>query len=540
MARNDPDDVPELRELHAARTEIATLRAQLREEAERRDASFTRNRAVKLIIDPKGGGIVDANPAAATFYGYSVEQLRRMNIADINMLPAELVHREMGRASLDHQQFEFRHRLASGEVRDVEVLTGPYPMDGREMLFSIIHDITERTRLAEQLLQAQKMEALGRLAGGVAHDFNNLLTAVLCFSDVALTRLELDSPARSSVEEIRKAGDRAATLTRQLLAFSRKQIMHPSLLDSNQVVREMATLLRPIVGDRVQLELDLASELGAVIADRGQIEQVLLNLVLNARDAMPEGGRLTVATGEHEVPAILDASMARLGIDSGTYVQIRVTDTGVGIPLEVMPRIFEPFYSTKHRGAGIGLGLATAYGIVRQSGGAIAVETAEGQGSTFRVLLPRVERGAHVPVQKISRARTAGGSETILLVEDDVAIRHVTTRILAAHGYCVLAAADGEDALETAARHEGGIDLLLTDVVMPRMSGRELVDAMLERRPGLKVLYMSGYVDTPMVERDLRDAGAAFLPKPFTLDALAEKVRAVLDARPTAGSGETG
>ena len=389
-------------------------------------------------------------------------------------------------------------------------------------------DITERKQLEEQFHQAQKMEAVGRLAGGVAHDFNNLLTAILGSADLVLDSLTPGVPAREELEEIRKAALRAADLTRQLLAFSRQQVIAPTALNPNEVVANMDKLLRRLLGEDVELRTRLTPDLVTVKADPSQLEQVVLNLAVNARDAMPNGGKLTIETQNVE----LDAAYVRghISAQPGPYAMIAVSDTGVGMDAATQARIFEPFFTTKEIGKGTGLGLATVYGIVKQSGGWIWVYSEPGQGTTFKIYLPRVTEA--VPPAAVTPAPPASvrGSETILLVEDDEMIRNLVQKVLQANGYRVLVAANGRDAERVAGQHEGPIHLLMTDVVMPGMNGREVAERLAAARAGVRVLYLSGYTDDAIVHHGVLEPGVAFLQKPFTPAVLGRRVREVLDS----------
>ncbi|HLH25008.1 MAG TPA: response regulator [Chloroflexota bacterium] len=382
-------------------------------------------------------------------------------------------------------------------------------------------------REQEQVRRAQRLEALGRLAGGVAHDFNNLLAVITGFSELVLQRLGSTDPPRSYLEEITKAGERATALTRQLLAFSRRQLLEAEVLDLNSVVADAEPLLRRVIGDAVELRTHLSPGLWPVKADRGQLDQVLLNLAVNARDAMPQGGCLTFETANVD----LDARYARTHapLHPGQYVQLTATDTGIGMTPEVQAQIFEPFFTTKRPGKGTGLGLATVYGIVKQSGGYIWVYSEPGHGTTFKIYLPR-----EVATALADRAPSAppyaapGGTETVLVVEDNPQIGSLVRGALAASGYTVLAARHGEDALRLAVQHTGPLHLLLTDAVLPGLHGRELARRLATHHPGLKVLFMSGYTDQVVVEQGLIEPGAPFLQKPFSPDALRRKVREVL------------
>jgi PAS domain S-box-containing protein len=443
----------------------------------------------------------------------------------------ELVRAAAQDALAGEQPYEIDHRIVrpDGTVRWVheqaDVVRGE---NGRPAaLIGTVQDITDRKSLEEQLLQAQKMDAMGRLAGGVAHDFNNLLTAILGYADIVLRRLEADHPLRRKAEEIKKAGERAAALTRQLLVFSRKQVMQTRVVSLNDVVTELERMLRRIIGEDVQLATALASDLGRIRADPAQLEQILLNLAVNARDAMPSGGLLVLETANAE----LDAAYARehVGVVPGSYVMLVVSDTGVGMSEETRRHIFEPFFTTKERGKGTGLGLATVYGIVQQSGGHVIVESEAGQGATFRIFLPRVKSAGPIPL--FQEGGSPAGSETILLVEDEPLVRSMTREILEISGYRVLEADGGEAALRLCDDFAGNIDLMLTDVVMPKMSGRELADRVSSSRPGMRVLYASGYTDEVIAHHGVLEPGTEFIHKPFTPETLSLKVRQVLDRR---------
>ena len=394
---------------------------------------------------------------------------------------------------------------------------------------AIKRDVTQEVRLKEQLLQAQKMESVGRLAGGIAHDFNNLLTVILGYAELAAGRLKPEDPSRLELSEIDKAAQRAADLTRQLLAFSRKQVLELRVIDLNRVVSHTHKMLRRLIGEDIDLVMSLKERLGSVKADTGQIEQVLLNLVVNSRDAMPKGGKLTIETSEVE----LDESYSTFHFDvpPGRYVVLAVSDTGTGMDAETLSHVFEPFFTTKEAGKGTGLGLSTVYGVVKQSGGHVTVYSEPGVGTTFKIYLPRVEDAPEMNRGSSAHAALAGGTETVLVVEDDEAIRRLTCRALEAQGYTVLSAAGAREAIRLCEEHAGEIHLMLTDVVMPGMSGRELARSAAALRPLVKVLFMSGYTDNVIVHHGVLDAGTAFLQKPFTPRSLAQKVREVLDTR---------
>jgi PAS domain S-box-containing protein len=397
----------------------------------------------------------------------------------------------------------------------------------------VLRDLTAVRALEAQLRHAQKMEAVGRLAGGVAHDFNNLLTVITGRSQLLLLKLQPDSPLRRDVELVEETAHRASALTRQLLAFSRKQLVQPRVVDLNEVVRGMETMLSRLIGEDITLATHLDPTAGCVRADPAQLEQMIVNLAVNARDAMPLGGRLTLETSFVR----LDDGFARhnLGLRPGPHVRLVVRDTGVGMDSLIKTHLFEPFFTTKGPGKGTGLGLATVYGIVTQSGGAIRVDSEPGQGATFTIDFPRVDAPADLRDPGITAA-APHGSETVLLVEDEPAVRGLARDILHQQGYTVLEAADGDEALRVGREHGGPIHLLVTDVVMPQMGGRELSDRLKAGRREIKVLYVSGYTDDAILHQGVSETGTAFLPKPFSASALAHKVREVLDAAPASGA----
>jgi two-component system cell cycle sensor histidine kinase/response regulator CckA len=431
---------------------------------------------------------------------------------------------------------EFRARRRDGSPVDLSVSMAAL-RDGRGSIcgaMAVVADITARklaedqkALLEEQLRQSQKMEAIGKLAGGIAHDFNNLLTAVSGYAELLQGKFEATDPNRVYADEILRSSGRAAALTRQLLAFSRRQVLQPRVLDLNSVVRGVDGLLRRLIGEDVELRTALDPAIGSVKADQGQVEQIIMNLAVNARDAMAEGGALTIETRGITLDDLYRQvhNRARLG----PHVILAVSDTGCGMSAETQSHLFEPFFTTKEQGKGTGLGLATVYGIVKQSGGDIWVYSEVGKGSTFKIYLPCTEGAPEAPRRETTRLRPKRGIETVLLAEDAEALRRLLREILVQNGYTVLLAANGEEALRLSRQHAGPIHLLVTDMVMPQMSGRELAARLSPQRPETKVLYMSGYTEEAIATHGVFDSGAAFLEKPFSPDALARKIREVLD-----------
>ena len=504
-----------------------------------------------LILDADTGQIDDVNPFLMELLGYSYEDLLGKHVWEIGPFKNIAASKEAF-VKLQMEKFvrydDLPLKARDGRTIDVEFVSNVYRVDNQSVIQCNIRDITERKRAAaeqksleEQLRGAQKMEAIGSLAGGVAHDFNNLLSVILGYMELALNSVREGDPLRDDLMEVRRAGERAAVLTRQLLAFSRKQVLQPVPLSLNQVAAGLEKMLRRILGEDIDLVQELAPDLGLTLADTGQIEQVLMNLVVNARDAMPEGGKLTIETGNVELGA--EYGKRHGEVAPGPYVMVAVTDSGCGMDLQTKAKLFEPFFTTKEAGKGTGLGLSTVYGIVKQSGGTIWVYSEIGKGTTFKIYLPRDYSTAKTTATNLPAvAGRRTGGETILVVEDEEALRRVTQRMLERAGYKVLTAASGDEALVTVAQHKGDIHLLLTDVVMPRMNGKVLAQALLKMRPTAKVLYVSGYADNAIIRHGVLDIGTHFLAKPFTAADLTRKVGEELDGivtNPSVWHGQT-
>ena len=490
-----------------------------------------------VVYDATQKRFVDANANAERLFGCGREELLASGPPRYyaseqpdGLPPAESMEKMIERA-LAGETLLFERAVHNAEGKDLlcEVRLARLPFTDRNLIRGSFIDITERKKLEERLRQSQKMESVGRLAGGIAHDFNNLLTVITGYSELMLSQLEERSPLVKEVEEIKRAGERASSLTQQLLAFSRRQVLQPRVIDLNEVVARVEKMLRRLIGEDVELRTVPCGELWSVKADPGQIEQVLVNLVVNARDAMPGGGVLTIETGNVSLDE--GYSLGHLPAQSGHYVMLAVSDTGVGMDERTKSQVFEPFFTTKESGKGTGLGLSTVYGIVKQSGGYIWVYSEPGKGSTFKVYIPRTEERAEDPRKAVPPVEDLRGEKTVLVVEDEGSILKLSAAVLGGYGYAVLAARGGEDALRIAGKHEGEISLLLTDVVMPGMGGRELYERILQRRPKIKVLYMSGYTDNAIVRRGVLDPGTPFLQKPFSPISLARKVKEVLETR---------
>ena len=488
-------------------------------------------RDVIFALSP-GGEVTSLNPAFEEMTGFPpAEWVGRPFEAFVHPDDVPLALDLFGRVLQGEPRptIQFRILTRAGTYRVAEFSATAQLRDGRLTgILGIGRDVTERLGLEQQLRQAQKMEAVGRLAGGIAHDFNNILTAITGHADLLLEDLGHHDPRRADVDEIRRSAERAAGLTRQLLAFSRQQVLQPKVVDLNALVLDMDKLLRRLIGEDVELATVLDPTLGRVTADPGQLEQVIVNLAVNARDAMPQGGKLTLETRNIDLDSsyTLEHSLVK----PGPYVQLTVSDSGIGMDEETQAHAFEPFFTTKPRGQGTGLGLAMVYGTVKQSGGFIWVYSEPGRGATFKIYLPRVD-AVHAPAPVAEAAVVLDGSETVLVAEDEDAVRQIIERALQARGYRVMVARNGSEALALAGRHAGQIDLLVTDVVMPDMNGRVLSQRLMDVRPAIKTLYLSGYTDDAILHHGVLQEGVAFLQKPFSLGALARKVRDVIEAR---------
>jgi len=528
-----------LRETLTVRDSLRLLTAQVTRKTEARYEALVRHGSDLVMVVDAQSIIRFASASVRRVLGREPEELLGMTFGNL-VVPDDRAgaERSLNDALLRSEgttTVQWRLLHASGQARSLEtIVTNLLNEPSVAGLVLNARDVTERDLLEEQLRQAQKMEAIGRLAGGVAHDFNNLLTTVLASSDLALTQVPAGHPARGDMEEIRHAAERAAALTGQLLAFSRKQVVEPRVLDLGKVVQDTVRMLERLVGERIRVVSLVAPDLGLVRADRAQLEQVLLNLAVNARDAMPGGGVLTIEAENVEFTSPRQTPFMEL--PAGRYVLLAVADTGHGMSEETLLRVFEPFFTTKDRGKGTGLGLASVYGIVRQSGGSITVESGEGEGARFVIYLPRAS-GTVVREEAPTHGATEAGSGTILLAEDEAALLSVATRILQNLGYTVIGAPSAEAALDIAGRHPGKIDLLLTDVIMPGESGPVLAARLTRQRPGLRVLFMSGYAGDELGVHGVLDRTVELLQKPFTAQELASRVQNALASPGTPAPG---
>ena len=478
------------------------------------------------------GRVLSWNGSATRIFEYAPDQVQDLALA--RLFTSDGLHQLHGnletvRRGESVSRYETRGLTKNGKIIEVAVTIVPIrtPNGALEAGAAIIRDISDQKQLEKELFLSQKMEAVGRLAAGVAHDFNNLLTVVTGYSSLLLSGLQEHDPTYTDIVEINKAGERAASLTRQLLAFSRKQVLQPQVLDLNKIVDDMDRMLRRMIGEDIALLVLLDPTVGCVKADSGQIEQVIMNLAVNARDAMRNGGKLIIET--HNVDLQETLTRRHLDIPPGRYVTLVVTDTGVGMDASTQARIFEPFFTTKAQGEGTGLGLSTAYGIVQQSGGTIMVYSELGHGTTFKIYLPRVEESAAPPSSPVT-IRYPRGSETILVVEDEEAVRTLVCSILQKQGYTVLRACNAAEALGMSKQHNSRIDLMISDVIMPQMGGSELAERMKLLRPEMQILFISGYSDNAIAHQGILKPNTAFVEKPFEPHVLAAKVRSILDA----------
>ncbi len=511
------------------RTEVA-LR-----ESEWRYRLITERATDTIFLLDHSGSFVYLSPSVQRTLGYA-------QVALIGATLFDYVHPQELEALADfwqqlrvqgQAQLTYRYQHADGSWRWLDTQGSIFAQDDETYAVLVGRDITERRRLEEQLMQSQKLEAIGKLAGGVAHDFNNLLVVIIGCAELAMLGLPADSPVHTDLEEILKASRRASGLTRQLLTFARRQVSEPQLLDLNSLILDLEKMLQRLIREDIHLQTRPASGLWPVWVDPGQIEQVIVNLVVNARDAMPDGGQVTIATENVQLAAqnvVLNGTLS-----PGDYVLLAVTDTGRGMSAEVRRQAFEPFFTTKAPGQGTGLGLATCYGIIKQHHGAIAIDSEVGQDTRVRIYLPRAQATNEATILLPEAEASWRGGETVLLVEDDPAVRTLTAKMLRAQGYEVLDVENGTAALALIdSSADPAIDLLLTDLVMPRLGGLELIEQLQQRRPAVRVLLMSGHIDSPVLMNGLTEHGIAWLQKPFTTSTLLSKVRAVLDGRETA------
>jgi len=510
-------------------------------ESEARMRAIVETAVDGIVTIGEGGRIESFNPAAERLFGYTASEAIGQNVSLLMPAPYREEHDDYLRNYLATgvrkvigigREVVGRHK--DGSEFPIDIAVTEFRLGERRLFTGIVRDLTARklaeegrAQAEEQLRQSQKLEAIGQLAGGVAHDFNNTLGVITGYGERARKQIPEGHPARPRLEQMIKAAERAAGLTRQLLAFSRKQVMEPRLLELNAVVSDLDKMLRRVVGEDVEIEVRAAERLGTVRVDPTQIQQIIMNLVVNARDAMPKGGRLTIETADAE----FDESYAaeHPPAKAGRFVMLAISDTGIGMDAETQRRIFEPFFTTKPAGEGTGLGLATVYGIVKQSGGYIWVYSEPGQGTTFKVYLPCVDEPTPAEAAAAAATPAPRGHETVLLVEDTESLREMIREVLAEQGYTVLLASQGEEALALAREHEEAIDLLLTDVVMPKLGGGDLARQLRRLRPAVRVLYMSGYTNGAVSRQGVLDEGVVLLEKPFTGDRLAHAVREALD-----------
>jgi two-component system cell cycle sensor histidine kinase/response regulator CckA len=489
---------------------------------------FSSNPLPTWVVDQETLRFLEVNDAAVRQYGYSRTEFRSLSTLDIRPEEerAHFLEYQKQHENEPRQHGEWKHRKKDGKVFKVEFIAHELNYAGRRVRLVVAQDITERHLLEQQLRQSQKMEAVGRLAGGVAHDFNNLLMVIKGHTELLLNNFPAADQAKRKIEQIERAADRASSLTRQLLAFSRMQVLQPRVMNLNDVVEDMGKLLPRLIGEDIELVIRTSHDLGAIRADASQMEQVIMNLAVNARDAMPGGGKLLIETmntdldgAYHDVHPI---------VRQGRYVLLAVSDNGIGMDAETQTRIFEPFFTTKEQGKGTGLGLATVYGVVKQSGGFIWVYSELRRGTSFKIYLPRVDQPFETAGISQAISDSPRGTETILLAEDEEDVREVAREFLESGGYTVLQAKDGAEAIRLVEQHNGNIDLLITDMVMPGMTGNELAVRLREKRPSLRLMYMSGYSEGAALDSALSDSSIRLLTKPFSRSALLRAVSELL------------
>lgn len=489
---------------------------------------FTYNPLPTWVMDRESLGFLEVNEAAVLQYGYSQNEFKRMSVLDLRPEEERAKYLDQLSRIPDEGLYHghWKHRKKDGKVIQVETISHQLEYAGRRVRLVVARDISERHLLEQQLRQSQKMEAVGRLAGGVAHDFNNLLMVIKGHTELLVNVLPNEEKYSRKIEQIDRAADRASTLTRQLLAFSRLQVLQPQVISLNGVVEEMGKLLPRLIGEDIELVIRGSEDLGAIRADASQMEQVIMNLAVNARDAMPEGGRLLIETSNAELDSNYNA--VHPIVRQGRYILLAVSDNGTGMSAETQARIFEPFFTTKPQGKGTGLGLSTVYGVVKQSGGFIWVYSEVGRGTSFKIYLPRVDQ----PIERAGAVRVATeaprGTETIVLAEDEKDVREVAREFLESGGYTVIEARDGTEALKRVEKYDGAIHLLVTDMVMPGMTGQELTAKLLQRRPEIRVLYMSGYSERAAADSTRGDTAIRLLTKPFSRWALLRAVHEIL------------
>lgn len=491
-----------------------------------------RNVSESLSVFDLNGNIIFVNESFIQTYGYTKEELigQSINKFHPSEKPRQIFKPIIEKSLKDSWEGELTAKRKSGESFSIYIRTSPVVDDEGKpiVIVCVARDITEKKQLEEQLRQSQKMEAIGQLAGGIAHDFNNLLTVIEGYTELLFSNISESDPAQNFVRQIKKAADRATALTGQLLAFSRRQILQPKVLNLNTLVSDMSIMLKRLIGEDVALTTLLNPDIGSIKADRSQMEQVLMNLAVNARDALPEGGALSVETRE----VALDSAMYerhQSGIQKGSYVQLSVSDNGVGMDQETKERVFEPFFTTKETAKGTGLGLATVYGIIKQSGGHIWVYSEKGKGTTFKIYLPVVRRKVEKSEKQETGRGNLRGHETLLVVEDEFMVRELVCDTLRSSGYKILEAANGKEAIKVYTQNKQKIDLVLTDVIMPEMSGRKLIETLTKSHPDIVALYMSGYTDDAIIKHGVLEPGMAYIQKPFSPNGLIQKVKSVLE-----------